>query len=85
MIRMLRNRMACPALDASVMLWTWSAIMPRGVRSSTTLATGTPFSQVRMEVPIISTLNVFQAPFFSAFFAASCPSSVWSHPRRASS
>ena len=83
---MLRKRMVWPTFDWSEpMPWTWSAMMPRGVRSSTMSAHGTPFSQVRMDVPMASTRNLFHSPLRIAFCASFCPSSVCSQPRRASS
>ena len=86
MIRRLRKRMTFPALDASdPMECTCSASTPLGVRSSRMFATGTPFTQVRIELPMASTRNVFHAFILKAFLAASLPSFVYSHPRRASS
>ena len=74
MMRMLRNRTVWPAFAASFpMLCTWSAMKPFAVRSSTTLATGTPLTHERIEVPIASTRNVFHWPILKALRAASGP------------
>jgi len=72
MMRMLRKRTVWPALAASLpMLCTWSAMKPFGVRSSTTLATATPLTHDRIDVPIASTRNLFHSPILNALRAAS--------------
>ncbi len=73
-MRMLRNRTVWPALaGSSPTLCTWRAMNPFAVWLSITLATGTPLTHERIEVPTASTRNRFHSPILKALRAASGP------------
>ena len=58
-----------PSSAASLIACTCKAMKPTGVISSQILAQGTPFIQVRIELPTASIRALFHALFLKAVFA----------------